>query len=130
VEHAAGYIGMLRAAAHAVRCAVAPRLFLASSLRKGFPSISRAGIQYSRFPSSAKPRANASGSSAVNPPGLNSATNAPAVGLYAEQTSLAPLAASHASPQAESASSAVASIAASAGQNTVARARCPLGIVR
>lgn len=121
---------MFRATFHSVRCAVAPRLFLVPSLRKEFPSLSRAGIQYSRFPSSAKPRANTGDSSAVNPPGLNPATNVPAVGLHAAETSLAPLATSHASPQVEPASSAVASIAASTGQNTAARARCSHGIIR
>ncbi len=126
-EQAAGHIGMFRATFHSVRCAVAPRLCLAPSLRSGPPSLSRAGIQYSRFPSSAKPRANTGDSSAVK---TTSATNVSAVELHAAETSLAPLATSHASPQVESTSSAVASIAASTGQNTAARARCSHGIIR
>jgi hypothetical protein len=121
---------MFRATFHSVRCAIAPRLCLAPSLRNGFPSLSRAGIQYSRFPSSAKPRANTGDSSAVKPTGLTSVTNVPAVGLHAAETSLAPLATSHATPQVESASPAVASIAASTGQDTAARARCSHGIIR
>lgn len=129
-EQTAGHIGMFRATFHSVRCAVAPRLCLAPRLRNAPPSLSRAGIQYSRFPSSAKPRASTGDSSAVKPTGLNSATNVPAVGLHAAETSLAPLVTSHATPQVESASSAVASIAASTGQDTAARARCSHGIIR
>lgn len=119
---------MFRSTFDLARCVVAPRLFLAASHR--LPSVMRAGIQYSRLPSSVKSRTDTGNSSAIKITSLNSATDVPVLWRHSTETSNAPSATSNSSLQVGQSAPAVGSVSTSARESASTRARCPRGIIR